>query len=56
MTGQELLNELDIPVGQYRLSVKFPEDSERVGVPKNFSGNMTEQAAQAPPFRAGVSR
>lgn len=42
MTGQELLDELDIPVGQYRLSVKFPEDSERVGVPKNFSGNMTE--------------
>ena len=42
MTGQELLNELDIPVGQYRLSVKFPDDSERVGVPKNFSGNMTE--------------
>lgn len=32
MTGQELLDELDIPVGQYRLSVKFPDDSERVGV------------------------
>lgn len=42
MTGQELLDELDIPVGQYRLSVKFPDGSERVGVPENFSGDITE--------------
>jgi len=42
MTGQELLDELNIPVGQYRLSVKFPDDSERVGVPKNFSRDITE--------------
>lgn len=42
MTGQKLLNELDIPIGQYRLSVKFPDDSERVGIPKNFSRDITE--------------
>ena len=42
MTGREILEAMDIPIGQYRLSVKVADDSERVGVPTNFSPNSIE--------------